>query len=101
MMDLFEFAESQARSTDPETSHLGSLSIESSLVGLRRKFVETCRRIKGGTAQEIAAEACDCPREAESVRKRAKECLDRGFVRIREARKCRVTGSLASVYEVV
>jgi hypothetical protein len=101
-MDLFDFAETQARTNDPETSHLGAMSIESKLSGLRRKFAETCRRIGGGTAQEIAAEACDCPREAESVRKRAKECVDLGFVRISgSARRCRVTNSLAMVYEAI
>jgi hypothetical protein len=100
-MDLFDFAETQARATDPETSHLGAMSIESKLSGLRRKFAETCRRIGGGTAQEIAAEACDCPREAESIRKRAKECVDLGLVKITHLRKCKVTGSLAMVYEVV
>jgi hypothetical protein len=100
-MDLFDYAEAQARATDPQTSQLGAIAIEHKLHGLRRKFVDTCRRIKGGTAQEIAAEACDCPREAESVRKRAKEVCDRGWCKIVSARKCRVTGSLASVYEVV
>lgn len=96
-MDLFEYA----RLSDPVTSELGGLSIESKLVGLRRKFTETCRRIGGGTAQEIAAEAADCPREAESIRKRAKECVDLGFVKVADqARKCRVTGSMAMVYEV-
>ena len=100
-MDLFDFAETQARATDPATSQIGAIAIEHKLHGLRRKFVDTCRRIGGGTALEIAAEACDCPREAESVRKRAKECVDRGWVRISEARKCRVTGALASVYQCV
>jgi hypothetical protein len=99
-MDLFDFAETQARQSDPETSHVGATSIDSKLVGLRRIFVDTCRRIGGGTAKEIER-ACELDGQSESVRKRAKECLDRGFVRIREARKCRVTGNLASVYEVV
>lgn len=62
------------------------------------------------TAQEVAERAVQIESiervqqvmaKRESVRKRAKELVDCGWVKVCESRECRVTGQSANTYEVV
>lgn len=62
------------------------------------------------TAQEVAERAVEIDDETkirqvfakrESVRKRARELVDCGWVKVCESRECRVTGQSANTYEVV
>ena len=101
-MDLFEFSETQFRSSDPETSRAAAVALESRLSGLRAKFVEGVKRCGGSaTAKEAAVAMTRNPEMVESIRKRARECLDRGAVKVIGQRGCRVSGNVSQVYEVV
>lgn len=98
----FEQFAAVVRPSDPATSHVAADEVASKLAGLRREFVEGVRRCGGSaTANEAAAAMSGDHSIRESIRKRAKECVDRGLVKIEAARVCNVSGSLATVYEVV
>jgi hypothetical protein len=93
---LFDFA----RASDPITSKQSSAETKLVVTGLRLVFVHQVREHGPCTANE-AVEAFENPHYAESVRKRASECLRLGLVRVAGSRACRVTGKSAQVYEVV
>jgi hypothetical protein len=92
-----------ARESDADTSHLASKKVRPKLVGLRQTFVEVLGTLGQATANEVAAAAVGggLVVNAESIRKRAQELVDLGFVRVVGSRVCSVTGNAASVYEVV
>jgi predicted HTH transcriptional regulator len=85
------------RPSDPQTSQLAAANIEPKLTDRQAAFV-ACLKLMGhpSTAQEIAQMAR--PEIRESVRKRAAECVRRGFVKQVGERKCAVTGNVASTY---
>lgn len=100
-MDLFGWADSLSRKSDPETSHAAEVAVEGKLSGLRASFVEGIRRCGGSaTAKEAAVAMSRNPELVESIRKRAKECVDRGFVTCGESRKCKVSGNACLVYSI-
>lgn len=102
--DLLEWAEARAlaRSNDPQTSVAAAGRIAPKAAGYRAMFVEGCRRCGGrATAKEAANTVSEDPEIVDTVRKRAKECVDRGFVRVVGKRACEITGQPASVYEVI
>jgi hypothetical protein len=102
MNDLFDWANSLSRQSDPATSHVAAANIEASLSGLRSKFVEGVRRCGGNaTAKEAAVAMTRNPELVESIRKRAKECVDRGAVKCDGQRVCRVSGNTCTVYRVI
>jgi hypothetical protein len=89
-----------ARPSDPQTSQLAAANIEPKLTDRQAEFI-ACLRLIGhpSTAQEIARRAPESTRE--SVRKRAAECVRRGFVKQVGERKCAVTGNVASTYWIL
>ena len=90
-----------ARESDPETSHAGAAHVRPKLVGLRLAFVETLRSLGRATANEVAAAAVGAGLvlNAESLRKRARELVDLGLIRVVGSRPCSVTGCAADVFE--
>lgn len=101
---LLDWAESQAlaRASDPQTSVAAAEGIVPKLAGLRAKFVEGVRLCGGqATAKEAANAVSDNPEVVDSVRKRARECVERGFVRVVGQKVCDISRQSASVYEVV
>jgi hypothetical protein len=102
--ELLEWAESRAlaRSTDPQTSVAAAGRIAPKADGLRGKFVEGVRLCGGqATAKEAANAVSDNPEVVDSVRKRARECVDRGYVRVVGQRACKISNQPASVYEEI
>ena len=93
-----DFAEGQlCRATDKETSQTAAADITPKLAGLRAEFVRLLREIgRPATAQEVAALAGG----AESIRKRALECVRMGAVREYGTKTCEVTGKQATCYVV-
>lgn len=89
-LSLFD-ASPIARQSDPETSQIAAADIEPKLSGCRREFVERLRVLGAATAQEVAD-------GNETIRKRAKECERMGWIVNAGARRCRVTGKMATVY---
>ena len=88
-----------ARSSDPITSHVAAENVLPKLSGRRSEFVRCLREIgHPATAQEIAAMAD--VRIRESVRKRAKECVNLGYVVEVGTKRCDVTGTMAMTYWV-
>jgi hypothetical protein len=93
---LFDFA----RASDPITSKQSAIDTKLVVTGLRAIFVDRVRSFGPCTANE-AVEGIENAHYAESVRKRASECLRLGRVRVAGTRACRVTGKSAQIYEVV
>lgn len=90
-----------ARASDPVTSHLSAVVTTSKITLLRLEFLRALKAIGPATANEVAAHASDDFSHRESIRKRARELVDSGFIRVVDKRKCRATGSVAQVYEMV
>ncbi len=91
-----------ARRTDPETSQESADATELRCSHLRAKFVEGCRKRGGSaTAKEAGYAITANPELAESIRKRARECVELGVVRIAGKRQCAISGNASQVYEVV
>ena len=97
-IDLFDLA---ARNSDPHTSQESASVVVGRIAGLRLQFVETLRRLGASTANEVAAAATSDPHLAESIRKRAGECVRLGAVAVAGCRRCKETGSNAQIYQVV
>ena len=86
-----------ARTTDKPTSQTAASEIEPKLAGLRVEFVRLLKQIgRPATAQEVAALAGG----AESIRKRALECVRMGAVKECGTKTCEVTGKQATAYVV-
>ena len=91
----FDYEIPIARTIDPPTSQIAAKQVDATT--RRLQFVEALKRIgKPSTAQEIAAMVDSASRE--SVRKRAKECVDLGLVLAIGIKTCGVTGKLATAY---
>lgn len=102
MTELFDWAEKVARDSDPITSHVAAANVESSLSGLRAKFAEGVARCGGSaTAKEAANAMSRNPEVVESIRKRAKECVELGYVRCDGTRRCNVSGHSCMVYHTL
>lgn len=97
-MELLDWAESQARKCDPQTSKEAAVKLQPLLSGLHLTFLRLLGALGQATANEVAV--ANGTRNTESIRKRAGELLRRGKIRIVGVRDCKVTGSKASVYEV-
>lgn len=86
-----------ARPSDPITSQVAAANVQPKLSGRRAEFVRCLREIgHPATAQEISARADVHIRE--SVRKRAKECVNLGYVAEVGTKRCDVTGTMAMTY---
>lgn len=91
-----------ARLSDPETSQESAAATELRCSHLRAKFVEGCRKRGGSaTAKEAGYAITANPELAESIRKRARECVELGVVRVAGKRQCAISGNASQVYEVV
>lgn len=103
---------SLARRTDPETSKQAARSVAADLSETQRLFFTTLKKFTyPATAQEVAEAAIRIESidqvsavmsKRDTLRKRAKELVDKGWIVQREPRECRVTGSNNSTtYEVI
>lgn len=91
-----------ARPSDPITSQIAAADLETRLSGLRAKFVAGVAKLGTATAKEAAkAVGGENAEYIESIRKRAKECVELGVVRIAGKRQCAISGNASQVYEVV
>jgi hypothetical protein len=101
-----------ARSTDPITSKIAAATtVACGLNENQALFVATLRKsVVPLTASEVAEKAVEindlakvqqAMSKRESVRKRAKELVDLGWIKVCESRECKVTGHAAQTYEVV
>jgi hypothetical protein len=94
-----------ARESDPQTSHVAAAKQRTKIAGVRGVFVEVLGQLGRATANEVAVAAVSAglARNAETVRKRANECVDLGFVRVVSTGPvvCTVTGQLATQFERV
>lgn len=103
MFDEFD-AQALCRPTDKQTSHDAAIRIAltQKLNQKQRQFVLRLGWHPRSTANEIAA---SCAHEfggmPETYRKRAGELERAGWIRVVGSRVCRITGTRASVYEVV
>lgn len=91
-----------ARSSDPPTSHHAAAEIEPCLKGAKQAMF---RAFSDGPKTDMEA-ALWCVQESgkhmsETYRKRAHELRSLGVIRLVCERRCTVTGSIASVWEVV
>lgn len=100
-MDLLEFSDWKARVSDPVTSQQSAEIVQFRLAGLRLRFVEGVKQLGTATANEAAYAITDNPQLAESIRKRAGECVNAEQVKVVGMRECRISGNRCRVYEVV
>lgn len=99
MQTEFDFELRAHRRSDPLTSQLADSKIAKT--ELRMAFVEAIASMKSATSKEVEDYwRLKGNKQAESIRKRAKECVLAGWVKTNGARKCSVTGNVAIVYEV-
>lgn len=90
-LSLFDHA-ATCRKSDSPTSKESAKTVEPKLAGLRVEFVRRLREIgEPSTANEVAG-------GNESLRKRAKECVELGLVNVLGTKCCRVTGQKAAIY---
>ena len=85
-----------ARITDPATSQRAADEIRPKLAGLRAEFVQSVQ-----TWQETFHNwptANEASRGRESLRKRAKECVEQGWLKVGPIKRCSQTGKLAQTY---
>jgi hypothetical protein len=100
-LSLIDWAETNARASDPQTSKDGAAKVSLKGDGLRALFVMGIKRLGGkATAKEISEAMSNNNVKAESIRKRAKECCDLGMVEVVGTRKCKVSGENCQVYSV-
>jgi hypothetical protein len=85
-----------ARRTDPESSQIAAAEIRPKLGTFQNLFVDRAlawfeRTDTWPTANEVA-------QGDESIRKRAKECVRKGYLQLGPLKRCSVTGKLAQTY---
>lgn len=92
-LSLFDNA-TIARKSDPITSQIAASEVQPKISGLRAEFVSRLQKLGvPSTANEIAS-------GNESIRKRAKECVELGLVKEFGIKRCSVTGKLAHCFLV-
>lgn len=99
-----QYGSPMSRRTDPATSKQGAKHIATKRGSLCALFVDALRKnLRPMTAAEAAIFALPVskPSRLESLRKRAKELVAAGLIRVAGSRKCRVTGKMAQAYEAV
>lgn len=88
-----------ARPTDPDTSHEAAVEVAGKLSELQLKVVEIVARFGPLTASEIGAKAHELyGTNAETARKRCRECVRHNRLVEGDPRPCRVTGKNATTY---
>lgn len=92
-----------SRSSDPPTSTDGASETSRKLFSLRLMFCTGVMKCGGSaTANEAAAAMTEDHSLRESIRKRARECVEAGGVKVEEeTRACSVSGKRCRVYSVV
>jgi hypothetical protein len=104
--DLFSWAESLARSSDPETSKQAAAGIQKQLGGMHHTFLRCLRELGQATSNEVAERCTSNFAKRNTYRRRASDLIsDRMFggpkIRIVGTRVCKVSGKNATVYEVI
>ena len=89
-----------ARARDPATSKQAASEAGEKLGRCQAGFIGALKLLGMATAAEAAqaAHAADPSSNAESYRKRARECVERGLAEWAGQRRCRITGKMATVY---
>ena len=95
-----------ARRTDPETSQIAAREVFERLTENQQIFVFALSSLGvASTAKEIEQKAFSlgCKFEPDTIRKRAGECVERGWVRVAGTRRCTVSKKHlpATTYEVI
>ena len=104
--DLFDWAESLARSKDPETSKQGAAGIQKQLGGMHHTFLRCLRELGPSTSNEVAERCTANFAKRNTYRRRASDLISYRFfggpkIRIVGTRVCKVSGKNATVYEVI
>ena len=99
-MDLLDYADQRARQSDPATSQLAADEVLKSLTELQKEFLRGLRELGQATANEVAGHVADTIGRHNTLRRRASD-LDGKHIRNIGSRQCRITGKMATVYEVI
>jgi hypothetical protein len=102
--DLFAWAESLARSRDPETSKQGAEGIQKQLGGMHHTFLRCLRELGQASANEVAERCTSNFAKRNTFRRRASDLVSDKFgaprIRIVGTRICSVSGKNATVYAI-
>ncbi len=100
--ELLDWAETRARTTDPQTSVAAAEGIAPKLTLRCNQFLHALRKLGRATANEVAQQvAPDNMGLFGSIRRRASDLDQMGVIAVVDRRACRVTGKVVSVYGVV
>lgn len=104
--ELLDWADSQVRANDPETSKQGAEGIQKQLGGMHHTFLRCLRELGPSTSNEVAERCTSNFAKRNTYRRRASDLIsDRFFggpkIRIVGTRVCKVSGKNATVYEVI
>lgn len=99
-MELLEWAEQRARCTDPEPSHVAAVEVGKVLTELQQQFLAGLRELGQGTSNEVAAHLTNEFGKRNTLRRRASDLVG-SRIRAAGTRKCRITGRMATVYELM
>lgn len=99
-MDLLDWAEQRARSTDPATSHQAAAEIGTVLTELQTQFLAGLRELGQATSNEVAAHVAQEFARRNTLRRRASDLVGI-HIRAVGTRKCHITGRAATVYELI
>jgi hypothetical protein len=100
--DLFAWAESHARPSDPETSTEAAFEIAQKHTRLEEEFLQVLRELGEATSNEVAVLIAEGNvGRINTMRRRASDLLRKKSVVALEPRKCQITGKKATVYKVM
>ena len=97
-MNLFDYAERLARSTDPETSHEAARAVVPRLGQLQQQLLEVVREHPGRTMNELAQLKGE--RDPRTFNRRASELEKAGVIRVGVTKTCSVSGRRARTWRV-
>lgn len=97
-MELFDYAERLARSTDPDTSHEAARAVLPNLGQLQQALYEAVREHPGRTMNELANLKGE--RDPRTFNRRASELEKAGAIRVERTRLCKVSGRRARTWRV-
>lgn len=99
-MNLFEYAEHLARTSDPETSKCAAVEAKAKLTQRCQQFLDGLRDLGQATANEVAVHVAGGNIGlVGSIRRRASDLHEKMIIRAVGRRPCKVTGKPVTVYE--
>ena len=97
--NLLDWAESNARSSDPETSKQAAADIRVSLSNLESEFLAALTVLGEATSNEVAARvAGDNFARRNTIRRRASDLIAKRMIEAVGVRACSVSGKSATCY---